>query len=204
MHRTAVTTTLFALMGVGVGLVLPRSTTASVVLLAGAAACLALVALHAESLAPLHGLHRVVRLPFLRSIALTCVSFTSRAVGSVRALVRVGPQPTPLVLDEPDDEAEAWWGATSAPAPVMPGMPSPEPAPEPWPPSPPTPVPAPALPAPVLAAPLPSAHVSVSVMSRAHDRVERLRSGTSRHLKALGTRAKTMTTSKKEHEVEQA
>jgi hypothetical protein len=177
-------TTLFALMGVGVGLVLPRSTTASVALLAGAAACLALVAFHAESLAPLHGLHRVVRLPFLRSIAVTFVSLTSRAVGSVRSVVRARPQPSPLVLDEPDDEAEAWWGA-------------------PWPPAPPAPVPVPELPAPVLAAPLPSAHVSVSVASRAHDRVERVWSGTSRHLKALGTKAKTMTTSK-ERKVEQA
>jgi hypothetical protein len=115
VHRTIALTAAIAAFGVAVGMTLPRSTPASVVVLAAAVMCAAFVATGAESIAPLHGLHRVVRLPWRRSLAATLASFASRVAGSARAWFRRAPQLTPIVLDEPDDEAEAWWGASSAP-----------------------------------------------------------------------------------------
>mgnify|MGYP000873098681 CR=1 FL=1 len=96
--------------GVAIGMTLPHSTTASVALLGGAAACLVLVAVRRDAVAPLHGLHRIVRLPFGTSVAATFASLWSRVAGSVGAVAQLRPRPTPLVLDEPDDEADEWWG----------------------------------------------------------------------------------------------
>jgi len=118
-RRTAVMVTSVAAIGIAVGTALPRSTTASSAVLVAAACCVAVV-------------------------VLSDPSFAWRFVGTLRTVVGRRPGPVPIVLDEPDDEAEEWWGATVAPVPA------------PWPPTPP---PAPALPAPVLAAPMPSAHV---------------------------------------------
>lgn len=152
--------TSIAVLGVAVGTALPQSTTVSLLLLTASAGCLAIVVLRDPSLAPLHGLHHVVRLPLLTSAAATVESFRSRLAGTLRTLVGRAA-PSPVVLDEPDDDAERWWGISAAPeVPVAPVVPAPMP-PEvvllaPWPP--PLP-PAPALPAPVLAAPMQSAHV---------------------------------------------
>ncbi len=207
-HRTAVLAVLCAALGVGVGLLLPRSTAASVVLLASAAVCLAALALHAESFAPLHGLHRVVRLPFLRSISATFASFGARVVGSLRGLSRLRPSSSsPIVLDELDEDAAAWWGpaaalpgAASVPAPSVSVSPVPVPSVPvpsvPVPPAPVPPMPAPYAPvdaaslSPVLAAPLPSARVSVSVTHRVRARVAQVRDGARQHAKALTTKAR--------------
>ena len=132
--------TSLAITGVAIGTALPQSTTASLVLLAAAACCLVIVTVRDPSLAPLHGLHRVVRLPLRRSVAVAVESLTSRLVGTLRAAFSRRPKPTPILLDEPDEEADEWWGATAAPTPPAPG-------------------PAPPLPAPVLAASMASAHV---------------------------------------------
>jgi len=207
-HRTAVLAVVCALLGVGVGMVLPRSTAASVALLAIAAACLVVVAFHAESFAPLHGLHRVVRLPLLRAISATFASFRARVIGSLRALPRLRPSSSsPIVLDELDEDAAAWWGptaaltaATSVPAPSVsvPPMPVP-PVPVPTAPvraAPVPPMPAPYAPvdaaslSPVLAAPLPSARVSVSVTHRVRARVAQVRDGARQHVKALTTKTR--------------
>ena len=183
-------------------MMLPRSTTASVVLLASAAVCLAAVALHAESFAPLHGLHRVVRLPLLRSISATVASFSARVVGSLRALRHLRPTPSAIVLDELDEDAAAWWGTTAAPPPAA-SVPAPfVPVPSaPVPPAPVPPVPVPPMPAPyapvdtaslspVLAAPLPSARVSVSVTHRMRARVAQVRDGARQHVKGLTTKTR--------------
>jgi hypothetical protein len=151
IRRTAVMATSMAMIGVAAGNALPQSTTASLALLAAAVCCLALVAMRDPSRAPLHGLHRVVRLPLRTSLGAMVESFTSRLVGTLHAVFSGRLQPTPLVLDEPDDEAEEWWGAMATPRQ--------EPLPVPLAPWPPARPPAAPLPAPVLAAPMASAHV---------------------------------------------
>jgi len=148
MRRTAFIAMSMAMIGIAVGTALPQSITASVALLVAAACCLAIVLMRDPFRAPLHGLHWVVRLPLRTSVAVMVESFRSRLVGTLRAALRPRPQPTPIVLDEPDDEAEEWWGATAAPAPPA--------RPTPWPPAVPS---APPLRTPVLAAPMTSAHV---------------------------------------------
>jgi hypothetical protein len=110
LRRTAVTATSVALVGVAIGMTLPHSTAASVAVLGVAAGCLVLVAARGDAVAPLHGLRRVVRLPFAPSVSASFESLRSRVAGSVGAVVRLRPRPTPLVLDEPDDEADEWWG----------------------------------------------------------------------------------------------
>ena len=196
-----------AVLGVSIGMMLPRSTIASVVLLGTAAACLLAVALHAESFAPLHGLRRVVRLPLLRSISATFASFTARVVGSLRALWHLRPAPSPIVLDELDEDAAAWWGPTAAlpPAALRPAKSAaaaspPVPAvtvpPVEVPPVVVPPVPAPYAPldaaslSPVLAAPLPSARVSVSITHRVRARVAQVRDGVRQHVKAVTTKTR--------------
>jgi hypothetical protein len=144
-RHNVVTATSVAVIGVAVGTALPRSATASVALLACGACCLAVVVMRDPSFAPLHGLRGVVRLSWRRSLAVTLESFTSRFVGTVHAVVTPQPAPTPIEVDEPDDEAAEPAGFAAPPAALAP-----------WPPPPP---PAPPLPAPVLAAPMPSAHV---------------------------------------------
>src|SRR5215213_2326576 len=115
VHRITVLYAAVAVIGVAVGVALPQSTTLSVALFAVAACSLVVVAMRGESTAPLHGLHRVVRLPLRTSASATLESFGSRLAGSARALVRLDPAPVPVVLDEPDDEAESWWGPVTAP-----------------------------------------------------------------------------------------
>jgi hypothetical protein len=103
-HRAITLAVTAGLIGAGVGTTLPQSTSASVALFALAACCLATVAWHADSLAPLHGLHRVVRLPLSASIGATLESFGSRLAGSGRgALARWRPDPAPLPVDGAED-----------------------------------------------------------------------------------------------------
>ena len=108
-----------AVLCVAVGMSLPHSTTASVLLFLAAGGCIVIVVMRDESRAPLHGLHRVVRLPLLAALSATLASFWSRITGSAHALVGRRMQPTPIVLDEPDDEAEARWGPTAAAPPRL-------------------------------------------------------------------------------------
>jgi hypothetical protein len=178
-HRIAGLAVSVAVLCVAIGMSLPHSTTASVLLFVAAGGCLVIVVMRDEARAPLHGLHRVVRLPLFAAVSATLASFWSRLTGSVQAVVGQRMQPTPIVLDEPDDEAEAWWGRTAAaPPPLTPLLssmpafepeapealaPEPEPALQPEPVREPQPVlePEPVL-EPVLAAPMPSARVPAS------------------------------------------
>jgi hypothetical protein len=159
------------MIGVAVGTALPQSTTASLALLAAAVCCLFLVLLRDPSRAPLHGLHRVVRLPLRTSVVVMAESFTARLVGTLRAVFSRRTPLTPLVLDEPDDEAEEWWGATAAPAPLAP-----------WPPARPPEAP---LPAPVLAAPMASAHVSSPRLRSTKARIAHVRMHARRRIQSL-------------------
>lgn len=118
LHRTIALAAAIATSGVAIGMTLPSNAPASIALFTAAVACVAIVATRAEAVAPMHGLHRVVRLPFRRSLATTVASFAARVVGSVHALLPRRLELTPIVLDEADDEAEAWWGASSAPTPA--------------------------------------------------------------------------------------
>lgn len=151
-HRFASLVVATALLCVALGMVLPRSSPATVALIVVALSWLAFVALTDERIAPLHGLHRVVRLPVFTSIGATVASFRSRLAGSVRAVAGARLRPNAVVLDECDDDAAAWWGPHAAPPvqPVPPSVSSPPLQPEP---------PVAALPAPVVAAPVSSARV---------------------------------------------
>jgi hypothetical protein len=152
-HRIAALAVSVGVLCVAIGMALPHSVTASMLLFAAAACCLVVLVLRDETRAPLHGLRRVVRLPVWRSLAVTSASFGARVVGTFHAAVGRRFQPTPIAADEDDDEAEAWWGASSAelaPLPLMSAVPDAEPDAEP--------TPTPVL-EPVLAAPMQSAHV---------------------------------------------
>jgi hypothetical protein len=186
-HRIAGLAASVGVLCVAIGMSLPHSTTASVLLFAAAAGCLAVFVMRDETRAPLHGVGRVVRLPLFRSIAVTCASFGARVSGTFQALVGRRFQPTPIVLDEDDDEAEAWWGSTTAVPPPLDlsllqaqVVEDAEPAP-----------PEPAIPVlePVVAAPMPSARVS-SGESRLKSGAKHLWLTTRAHVDTLTKRAK--------------
>jgi hypothetical protein len=73
-------------LGLGIGLALPRSTTAAVALLAVAVLSLATVGARADALAPSHGLNRVVRLSTTSAVSTGFDSCWSRIAGSARTL----------------------------------------------------------------------------------------------------------------------
>ena len=179
-----------AVLCVAIGMSLPHSTTASVLLFVAAGCCLLIVVMRDEARAPLHGLHRVVRLPFSAALAASLASFWSRITGSLRAVLGRRMQPTPIVLDEPDDEAEAWWGRTAATPPpltsLMPGL-EPDP-PELVPESEVEVLPEPVL-APVLAAPMQSARVPAEDAG-IKVRVKQLWLGMRSHVEAAMKKAK--------------
>jgi hypothetical protein len=143
------------LLCVALGMALPHNATASVLLFAAAAGCLVVLVMRDERRAPLHGLRRVVRLPLFRSVGATAASFRARTAGTFRAVVRQRFQPTPIALDEADDEAEAWWGASNTDelAPSTPPAPS-------------TPVLEPVQAAPVQSAHVPAAESRLKVGAR--------------------------------------
>jgi hypothetical protein len=176
VHRTAVLSTALAALGVALGLALPRSTLGAIVIFAAAGCGALMVMLRDESVASLHGLRRVVRLPLRRSVSATFESFSSRVAGSLRVVLARRPTPTPQVLDEPEDEAEAWWGPASASVDPL----SPAPAE--------SPLRAPELPAPVVSAPVGSARVPADGGPTGPSRVEQLLVGTRRHVDALTKR----------------
>jgi hypothetical protein len=105
---------LLGAIGVAVGLTLPRSATASALVLAVAVPSLAILVLGAESLAPMHGLHRVVRLPLRSAVSATLESYWSRVAGSARGIWgrTSGVASTPR--EDLDDDAVAWWGSSRA------------------------------------------------------------------------------------------
>jgi hypothetical protein len=156
-----------------------------------AASCALVVVMRDGALAPTHGLRRVIRLPFPTSMSATLESFRSRLVGTLRAVVARPPEPVVLVLDEPDEEAEAWWGSRSpetadAWAPLLAESVPPVPEPE-----------AdrlelePAEPAgvgPVLAAPMRAAHVPVDDAPSGPSLVEQMVAGTRRHVDTVTKR----------------
>jgi hypothetical protein len=85
-RRVVLVTASIGALGLGVGLVLPRSTAASVVLLAVAALCLGAIGARAEFRAPSHGLNRVVRLSTRSATSAAVDSFRSRIIGSARTI----------------------------------------------------------------------------------------------------------------------
>jgi hypothetical protein len=155
-YRIAGLATSVAVACVALGMWLPRNRTASVLLFAAAGCCLVVLVLLDDARAPLHGIRQVVRLPLRRSLSATFESFWSRLTGTLRASVLRRMEPTPIVLDEADDEAAAWWGPTATTAHAEPEVPVP---------SPPASEPAPPRLAPVLAAPMATAHVPAEPVS---------------------------------------
>jgi hypothetical protein len=189
-HRIAGLAVSVAVLCVAIGMSLPHSTTASVLLFVAAACCLVIVVMRDEARAPLHGLHRVIRLPFSSALSATLASFWSRVRGSARAVLGRRMQPTPLVLDEADDEAEAWWGRAAAdPPPLISSIPGLEPEPpELVPESEVEVLPEPVL-APVLAAPMQSARVPAEDAG-IKVRVKQLWLGMRTHLESVTKKAK--------------
>jgi hypothetical protein len=86
LHRILAVMASIGALGLGVGLALPRSTTASVLLLAMALLGLASIGARAEFVAPSHGLTRVVRLPTTTAISAAFDSFRSKIVGTVHTI----------------------------------------------------------------------------------------------------------------------
>jgi hypothetical protein len=86
LRRVVLVMTSVGAVGLGVGLALPRSTTASVLLLAVAVSSLATIGARADSLAPGHGLNRVVRLSPTSAVSTAFDSFRSRIVGTVHII----------------------------------------------------------------------------------------------------------------------
>jgi hypothetical protein len=177
VYRTVALAISLAAFGLALGMALPRSTVASILIFAAAACCSAVVVAHDDAVAPLHGLHRVIRLPLRSSVSATFESMSSRVVGTLRGFVALRPEPTPLVIDEPDDEADEWWGTAARPEALV--VPASE-------------VPAlkvtePDSAAPVLCAPLRSARVPADEPD-APNLGERVLAATRRHLDALAKR----------------
>jgi hypothetical protein len=86
VRRVVLGMTSIGALGLAVGLALPRSITASVVLLAVAVVSLAAVGARADSLAPIHGLDGVGRLSTVSAISTAFDSFRSRIVGTARTI----------------------------------------------------------------------------------------------------------------------
>lgn len=101
-----VVVTSIGLLGLGVGLALPRSAPMSALLVVIAVVSLVAVTTRTDALAPSHSLNGVVRLPTTAAVSATLDSFRSRIVGTTQGLRRA-PQPSPLaayVLDYGPDE----------------------------------------------------------------------------------------------------
>src|SRR6476619_3327179 len=113
VYRNVALACSLAALGLALGMALPRNTIGSLLVFVAAASCALVVVMRDGALAPTHGLRRVIRLPFPTSMSATLESFRSRLVGTLRAVVARPPEPVVLVLDEPDEEAEAWWGSRS-------------------------------------------------------------------------------------------
>jgi hypothetical protein len=196
-HRTIALAASLTALGLALGMALPRSTLASAVVLVVAVSCVAIVALREDAIASTHGLHRVIRFRFRTSVSAMFESFWSRLVGTVHAVFARKAKPKVLELDEPDDEAEAWWGALPSSellagplladsVPPVPEVLAPTDPVEPEPAA--RTAPEPAVPMPVLAAPIPSAHVPAEDASAAPGLVEQALAASRRHLGTLTKR----------------
>ena len=107
LRRTVVVVTSIGLLGLGVGLALPRSVPLSALLVVVAVVSLVAVTTRTDALAPSHSLSGVVRLPTTAALSATLDSFRSRIVGTTHGLIERAPQPSPLapyVLDYGPDE----------------------------------------------------------------------------------------------------
>jgi hypothetical protein len=185
MYRTGLLGCSVAVLGVALGMMLPHNRIVFFALLGVAAICVVIVIARDETHAPLHGLHRVVRLPLRRSVATTGASLRSRAAGSARAVLGSRRTPAPIVLDEPDDEAAAWWGPYVVPAePFVSGsagtyaslaIPEPEVV---------------GPPEPVLAAPIATAHVPADPSVTVKVRIGQVWATTRRHVEPITRKVK--------------
>jgi hypothetical protein len=107
MRRTVLVVTSIGLLGLGVGLALPRSAPMSALLVVIAVVSLVAVTTRTDALAPSHSLNGVVRLPTTAAVSATLESVRSRIVGTTQGLRQRAPQPSPLapyVLDYGPDE----------------------------------------------------------------------------------------------------
>lgn len=95
-HRIVVLVMSFTLAGLAVGTALPRNATATIALGSLAACGLVVVVLRREAVAPLHGLHHVVRLHPAATIGAAAASYGARIVGSAHAVAgRLRPPTAP-------------------------------------------------------------------------------------------------------------
>src|SRR6476660_1239214 len=96
MRRTVLVVTSIGLLGLGVGLALPRSAPLSALLVVVAVVSLVAVTSRTDARAPSHSLHGVVRLPTTAALSATLDSYRARVVGTTHALRQRAPQPSPL------------------------------------------------------------------------------------------------------------
>jgi hypothetical protein len=189
-YRTVTLAASLTALGIALGMALPRSMLAAALILVAAVCCVVVVAMTEDAIASTHGLHHVIRFPFRTSLSAALESFRSRFSGSVRAVFARSPKPDALALDEPDDDAEEWWGKQ---------LPSSEPLlADSVPPVPellalaeatdPEPISEPSVPVPVLAAPIASAHVPADDAPTGPGLVELALADTRRRIDALTKR----------------
>src|SRR5690349_15516476 len=107
LRRSLMVATSIGLLGLGVGLALPRSAPLAAFLVVVAVVSLVGISARAEMRAPSHSLHGVVRLPTAAAISATLDSYRARVVGTTHALWQRPPEPSPIapyVLDYGPDE----------------------------------------------------------------------------------------------------
>ncbi len=193
VYRTVALAASLAAFGFALGMALPRNALASGLAFVAAMCCVLVVVMRDDSIAPIHGLHRVIRLPLRQSVSATLDSFWSRIVGTARAVFTRTPRPAAVALDEPDDESEAWWGNEPRPmtpllaesVPPVPALPTvsavvtPETLPPPL---------GHATAAPVLAAPVRSAHVPAAKSDAGPALVDQVLDATRRRVDAFAKR----------------
>jgi hypothetical protein len=92
LRRILVVMTSIGMLGLGLGLALPRSTPASALLLVVAVLSLVAITARADSVAPSHGLKGVIRLPTTAAISTSLESFRARVVGTTHAIRPIRPR----------------------------------------------------------------------------------------------------------------
>src|SRR6266542_3364924 len=108
VRRVAVVMSSIGALGLGVGLALPRSATASVLLLAVALASLITIGVRVDARVPSHSMTRVVWLPTAAAVSATLASFRSRIIGTAYAIrERVQPQAAADAHDREEDPDES-------------------------------------------------------------------------------------------------
>jgi hypothetical protein len=107
LRRILMVVASIGLLGLGVGLALPRSAPMSAFLVVVAVVSLVGITARADTRAPSHSLSGVVRLPTTAAISASVESFRARIAGTAHALRRPAPRPlpgVPYVLDYGPDE----------------------------------------------------------------------------------------------------